>query len=277
MIKLKELEPILSRREIEVVWKRLKNGKLKQVESNYIRNAREKLRAAEFAAKIGLLGLLEYRRRKYERDGGLLREKIVGSLGVLKQESKAVVLYGSYIRNKHVNYRDIDVMIVLKKKFWMNSAEKNKLEKEIAEQSGICLDVQLVVYRDLVSVYPYSPLLQTELKEREVIYGKLKLEEKGVVDRYYLYRKLLEVESVLELGKEISSRYVYNALKTCLSIELFLRGEVGNELLVETMKENIGGVTVEKLKDGSASFIQVEIALKYLNYLYRKLERKLNE
>ena len=66
---IKQLEPILSEREIEVVMKRLNNQHITQTESNYLsRSIRPKLKSAEFAATTNLLSLLDYRRKRYERE-----------------------------------------------------------------------------------------------------------------------------------------------------------------------------------------------------------------
>ena len=76
-----KLEPILSNKEIEVVLKRLNNRHITQTESNYLsRSIRPKLKSAEFAANNGVLSLLGYRRKRYERENSILRNKIIESL-----------------------------------------------------------------------------------------------------------------------------------------------------------------------------------------------------
>ena len=272
-----KLEPILSNREIEVVLKRLDNEHITQTESNYLsRSIRPKLKSAEFAVSAELLSLLDYRRKRYEREDSLLKEKIIKAVKKgLADDIKAIILFGSYIRNSHTNYRDIDVMVVLNNKTWKNSAEKHRLEMAIESSIDVKTDINLIVYDELISLLPYSPLLQTELEDYNIVYGDIKLTKKIIIDKEYLYKRLLEVEYVLELGKNIKPKYIYNAIRDCLSIELFLKKMINNKLIMQTIKNNIGKSTVESLMDNKADLIQKDIALKYLKYLYTKLEAAL--
>ena len=123
-----KLEPILSNREIEVVLKRLDNEHITQTESNYLsRSIRPKLKSAEFAVSAELLSLLDYRRKRYEREDSLLKEKIIKAVKKgLADDIKAIILFGSYIRNSHTNYRDIDVMVVLNNKTWKNICNRKR-------------------------------------------------------------------------------------------------------------------------------------------------------
>src|SRR3989338_6238799 len=272
-----KLEPILSNREIEVVLKRLGNKHITQTESNYLsRSIRPKLKSAEFAVSAELLSLLDYRRKRYEREDSLLKEKIIKAVKKgLADDIKAIVLFGSYIRNSHTNYRDIDVMVVLNNKVWKNSAEKHRLEMAIENSIDVKTDINLVVYGELISLLPYSPLLQTELEDYNVVYGSIRLAKKIIISKTYLYRRLLEVEYVLELGKDIKSKYIYNAIRDCLSIELFLKRIVDNKLIMKITENNIGESTAQNLMGNKANPTQRDIALKYLKYLYTELEAAL--
>ncbi len=268
-----KLEPILSNREIEVVIKRLDNKHITQTESNYLsKSIRPKLKSAEFAASAELLSLLDYRRRRYEREDSLLKESIIKAVKKIVDGIKAIILFGSYVRNSHTNYRDIDVMVVLNNKAWKNSAEKHKLEMAIENSINVKTDINLIVYNELISLLPYSPLLQTELEDYKAIYGCISLAKKIIINKTYLYKRLLEVEYVLELGKNIKSKYVYNAIRDCLSIELFLKQIVDNKLIIKIIENNIGSSTAESLIENKANSIQKDIALKYLKYLYTRLE-----
>ncbi|MBI4148884.1 nucleotidyltransferase domain-containing protein [Candidatus Woesearchaeota archaeon] len=272
------LEPILSNKEIEVVLKRLQNKHITQTESNYLsRSVRPKLRSAEFAASSGLLSLLGYRRKKYERNDRLLREKVVKSVGANIKDVQAIILFGSYVRNGHTDYRDIDVMIVVRKKLWKGLAEKRRLEANIERGIDARTDINLVDYGELRNILPYSPLLQTELEDHKLIYGDIALKEKVIIDRAYLYRKLLETEYVLELGRKIRPRYVYNAMRNCLSIKLFLKGVIGNKQIIKTIEDNIGRSTAESLMEDKSDSLQRDIALKYLEYLYNGLMESLKD
>lgn len=267
-----KLEPILSNKEIEVVIKRLNNKHITQTESNYLsRSIRPKLRSAEFVASTELRSLLNYRRKKYEQSNQLLRKKILKATRNIINNTKAIIVFGSYIKNSHTNYRDIDVMIVLNKKLWKSLAEKHRLKVGIEKAVDIKIDIHLAVYNELMSLLPYSPLLQTELEDHKVIYGNIKLRKKIIINKDYLYRKLLEAEYAIELGMSIKSKYIYNAIRNCLAIELFLKKIVNNNLIMKTIENNIGKSTANSLMDDKANLIQREIALKYLQYLYDKL------
>jgi len=268
-----ELEAILSKKEIEVVIKRLNNKHITQTESNYLsRSIRPKLKSAEFAASIELFSLLDYRRKKHEREDKILREKMLHAVKDILNNIKAIILFGSYVRNSHANYKDIDAMIVLKKRLWKNSAEKHRLKKSIEKTIDLKTDISLMVYSELVKLLPYSPLLQTELENHKILYGNVRVAKKIIINKAYLYRKLLEAEQVLEMGKSIDSRYIYNAIRNCLSIELYLKMKVDNKLIIKTIEENIGKATAESLLDNKADTVQRDIAVIYLKYLFRKLK-----
>jgi predicted nucleotidyltransferase len=268
------LNPILSRREIEVVVKRLENRHITQTESNYLsRSVRPKLESAEFAASYGLLSLLGYRRKRYEREDRLLRKKILMAVKehINLGRIRAVVVFGSYIRNSHINYRDIDIMVVLNKKKWKNSAERNKLESLIENAADIELDVNLVFHKEFLKLLPYSPLLQTQLESSEVLYGSINTKKNIIINNEYLYKKLLETEYALELGKSVKPQYIYNSIRSCLSIGLFLKRIVDYRYIMNAINSNIGKSTAESLINNRATPVQREIALAYLKDLYKGL------
>lgn len=277
MINLNELKQILSDREIEVVRKRLQNKHITQTESNYLsRSVRPKLKAAQIATSLRLLSLLNYRRKKYERENKIIKNILLNNFNKnLKTNLKAIILYGSYVQNRHTNYRDIDVLIVLNKRMWKTSAEKYRLEKNIEKNIDLNIDTHLVLHKDLMRVFPYSPLLQTELEHYELIYGNFNLKKKIIVNKQYFYTKLIEVEPVIEIGRDIEPRYIYNALRTCISIKLFINKIVSNKLIIENIVDNLGSLTTKSLIENKANKMQREIALKYLAYLYKNLEQKL--
>ncbi len=270
---ISKLDPILSNGEIKVVLKRLNNEHITQTESNYLsRSVRPKLKAAEFASSNKLLSLLNYRRRKYEREDKTLNENVLNAVKGIIKDVKAIVIFGSYIMNNHANYRDIDVMIILKRKLWKNSAKRYKLKKDFESEIRIKTDITLVTYKDLKDNFPYSQLLQTELEFSKVIFGNLNLNKKRIINKTYLYQSLLEIENITELGKSIESEYIYNAIRTCLAIRLFLKNRVSNRLIIDKIENDIGKITAKSLKDNKANKIQREIALNYLKYLYNKIE-----
>ncbi len=273
---IRNLEPILSNKEIEVVLKRLNNKHITQTESNYLsRSIRPKLKSAEFAASTHLLSLLNYRRKRYEREDNLLRKKVTNAVQNIIHNVKAIIIFGSYVRNHHTNYRDIDIMMILNKKIWKNSAEKYRLETGIEKAIGLKTDINLVVHNELLSLFPYSPLLQSELEDHKVIYGNTRLKKSLIINKTYLYRRLLEAEQIIELGKSIKSKYIYNSIRNCLSIGLFLKKIVDNRLIIKMIENNIGKSTANSLLNNEANSVERDIALRYLKYLYSKLEEVL--
>ncbi len=275
MQKLKtELEPILSKKEIEVVIKRLNNKHLTQTESNYMsRSIRPKLKAARFAANSDILSLLDYRRKKYEREHNILNEEIICAVKKHAKRIRAIAIFGSYVRNHHTAYRDIDILVVLDKALWKKIWERDALKKKIEADCNMQVDVQLTEYSSLKRMFPYSPLLQTELENQDVIYGSLDLKKKIIPNKRHLYIDLLEIEIFLELAKSIEPKYIYNAIRMCLSIELFLQKQVNNAMIIETIEQNIGKTTADSLRNNTANKMQKEIAVRYLKHLYKMLEK----
>ncbi|MBI2136798.1 nucleotidyltransferase domain-containing protein [Candidatus Woesearchaeota archaeon] len=270
-----ELKPILSNKEIEVVVKRLSNKHLTQTESNYMsRSIKPKLKAAKIAANSGILPLLDYRRKKHERQENILKRKIIDAIrkDITLTDVKAIIIFGSYVRNCHAAYRDIDIMIVLNRRLWKTAWERNEIKKRIENECEIPIDVQLIDYNALKRAFSYSPLFQTELENHRTIYGSITLKKEIIIDNRHLYINLLDTEIIIELGKSIESKYIYNAIRMCLSIELFLKKEINNMLIIKTIEENIGKITAESLMNNTANKLQKEIGLKYLKYLYNKLE-----
>ncbi len=277
MLNLKSrLGPILSRREIEVVMKRLKNKHITQTESNYLsRSIRPKLKAAEFASSNKLLSLLDYRRKKYEREDTVLRKNILLALKDIIKDVQAVVVFGSYIMNQHTNYQDIDIMVVLRRKIWGSVVEKHKIEERISSLLRFRADIILNNYKDLKEVFPFSPLLQTQFEYSKVIYGKLNLPNKIIINKPYLYSKLSDVEFILECGKDLEGKYIYNGIRTCLSIKMFINRKISNGLIIKTIEKNMGKETTDNLRRNKANNLQRNISLRYLKYLYRGIEKEL--
>ena len=267
-----ELDPILSRREIEVVIKRLENKHITQTESNYLsRSVRPKLRSADYACKNQILDQLAYRRNKHERQRRIIGKRILFSLN--GKDVKAILLFGSYVRNRHTNYRDIDALIIFNKKYWSNLHEKNELKKQIEKDSGMNIEATLTTYQDLAKLWPYSPLLRTELEEYERVYGDINLDSDIIINTRYLYSRLLEVDTIIEMWSELDPRFIYNALRSCISIRLFLGRIINNRSIIKTIEDNIGKATANSLIENTASTTQKKMALLFLKYLYAELEK----
>lgn len=276
MIQKEQLREILSKRELDVVMARLSNKHLTQTESNYLsRSIRPKLAAAHYASQLNLLSLLNYRRKKYERENKVLKDTLLQALDSIIPNIQAIILFGGYVRNNHAHYGDIDVMVVVKKKIWKTTMDKHNLKKHIESAINAPLDIMLVEYNYLKKNYAYNPLLQHMLEHHQIIYGTIKLKDTLIINKWYLWRELLAVDTILEMNSSIEPKYIYNGLRTCLAIEQFLKKTINHRLLFQTMENNIGSATVLALKNNTATSVQRKIALSYLRYLYSTLEKAL--
>ena len=111
---------LITKREAEVINKKLQHKKLTQQDSNYLsRYVRPKLREMTEIDSRLLLNKLEYNQKipaieRYIKNLILKNIKYVSS----------IVIYGSAIYNNYKNYNDIDVLVAVKKKTWKKLGEK---------------------------------------------------------------------------------------------------------------------------------------------------------
>ena len=112
---------IFTKRELEVIHRKMSNTKLNQTDSNYLsRFIRPKLREIiTFDAKE-ILNKMEYN-QKIKSIENKIKKVILGSL----KEVDSIILYGSAIQNNYKDYNDIDIMIVTKSKIYKNGFKRH--------------------------------------------------------------------------------------------------------------------------------------------------------
>ena len=129
--------------------------------------------------------------------------------------------------------------------------------------------ISKIAWNDAINIYRKT---DREMQRLASLKDKLEdsdIKKKIIINKAHLYRRLLDLESVIELGKSIESKYIYNAIRNCLSIQLFLKKIVNNKLIIKTIENNIGKLTANNLLDNKATLVQRDIALRYLKYLFR--------
>lgn len=262
---------IFTKREIEVINKKMKNKKLNQTDSNYLsRFIRPKLREiASIDAKY-LLDKMEYNQKIMSIENKIKKRILESINGV-----EVIVLYGSAIQNNYKNYNDIDILIITKKKLYKALVQKHKKISEIKKQLdnySIIADIQIYDKETLKNNYRHSPTLIYQLKDHKVIYGKLKLPDKTELHNIDLQMKLdwSDIEGTEPAGIEI-----YRALRNVILIRLILNKIIDNRKLIESLNEELGRNLIERLKNNQESKIERKIALNYLKGLSEKTRKEI--
>ncbi|MBS3100026.1 nucleotidyltransferase domain-containing protein [Candidatus Pacearchaeota archaeon] len=264
MIKLN----ILTRKENEVLNKKLNNKKLTQVESNYLSRAiRPKLRNLEKLKDIDMGLILQ--RIEYNQKGLSVEHKIKKLISEMVKEIDSIIAYGSAIQTNYSSYNDIDVLVLTKKKLWSTLKEKYALIKTIkgkAQKCGINLDIQIMQKQEFYAEYPSSPTLIYQLKDSKIIYGEVKIPNKTSIHNIDLKMKLdwSEIEDIEPKGTDI-----YIALRNVILVRLLLNKIVDNQKLKESLNNEIGKNLINKLKNNKESKIERRIALNYLKELLK--------
>jgi len=264
---------LLTRREIEVIDKKLKNMKLTQQDSNYLsRFVRPKLKEISLVNAKTLLEKLEYNPKFLsieKRIRGILLKKI--------KDIASITIYGSAIYNSYKNYRDIDILVIVKKRFWQKTGEKYKKILEIKKQAKKHIpDLDLKIYDEKTFQDSYSSNISLiyQLKDRKTIYGNLKLPNKLEISKLDLRMKT--DYSILE-NDEYDGLEIYKALRNLILIILTLSKIIDNKKLIKYLNDEIGMNLVEKLKLNKESKIEKEIALLHLKKLLKSVLRQLEK
>jgi len=264
---------VLTKKEIEVIDKRLRGKKLSQQDSNYLsRFVRPKLKEiSEIDARL-LLDKLGYNQKARS-----IEKKIKKIILESIKEVEAIVLYGSAIQNNYKDYNDIDVLVVVKEKFWRKLYEKiDKIVeiKKIAKKSGIVLDLEIYDKKTFFEVVPYSLSLAYQLKDKKAIYGNLKTPK-----RLELYKISLEMKldySCLE-DKDSSGEEIYKAIRNLVLVKMALKKVVDNYKLKNCLIEEFGESLIERLKNNQASKEEKRFALRQLTSQVDSVIKKLRE
>jgi predicted nucleotidyltransferase len=255
---------ILTRKEIEVINKKLLGKKLSQQDSNYLsRYVRPKLREISSIDAKTLLGKLQYSQKSIS-----IENRIKTIILKCLENVSAVILYGSAIQNNYSDYNDIDILIVIKSKIFRNLGDKAKKTKELKKEldkSGINSDIEIYDKKTIKNACLHNPSLIYQLKDHKVIYGQLKLpDKKKEVYNIDLKMKLdwSDIEDIEPEGIDI-----YKALRNIILVRLILNKIVDNNKLKESLNDEIGKNLIEKLKNNKESKIEKRLALNYLKEL----------
>lgn len=260
---------IFTRKELEVMNKKISNKKLSQVDSNYLSKfIRPKLKEmASINAEL-ILDKIEYR-QKIKSIEERIRRVILEST----KDVKSIILYGSAIQTNYKEYNDIDILIVTERKIGGlgDKAKKIKELKKELDKSGINSDIEIYDKKTIENACLHNPSLIYQLKDHKSIYGRLKLpDKKKEVYNIDLHMKLdwSDIEDIEPEGVDI-----YKALRNIILVRLILNKIVDNRKLKESLNDEIGKNLIEKLKNNKESKIERKIALNYLKEM-SELTRK---
>ena len=254
---------IFTRREIEVIKKKMVNKKLTQQDSNCLSKfVRPKLKEIQSINAKLMLDKLEYSRKSYFIEKKL-KKIILNNIPNIV----AIILYGSAVQTNYQNYKDIDIIVIVRKRFWKKLGEKYKeivKIKNILLKEGIEGDIQIYDKKAFLSSYPHNISLIYQLKDRKVIYGKLMLPSKLEIYKQDIGMKI--DYSILEDEKSEGVE-IYKAIRNLMLIKLILNKIIDNQELVKSLNEELGKGLAERLKNNQELKEEKIIALSYLKRL----------
>ena len=259
---------IFTKKELEVIDKKMKNKKLTQVDSNYLTKfIRPKLKEmASINAKF-LLDKMEYN-QKIKSIETKIKKVVLESI----KNVQAIVIYGSAIQTNYKEYNDIDILIITKNKITPLKEKYRKILdiKKILGKYDIKADIEIYDKKTIEKNYAHSPSLIYQLKDYKIIYGKLRLNNK--IELYNIDLKMKLDWSNLEDNPE--GIEIYKALRNVILVRLLLKKIVDNTKLRESLNEEIGKNLIEKLKNNQAAKLDRKIALIYLKNLLKNTEKE---
>lgn len=262
---------IFTRKELDVIHKKMNNMRLNQTDSNYLtRFIRPKLREISAIDAKSLLNKMEYN-QKIKSIENKIRKIILKGLNNVE----AIILYGSAVQNNYQNYNDIDIIIVTKSKIYEHEIDKYKKIKElkdILKSNSIISDIELISKENLINSYKNSPTLIYQLKDYKIIYGKIKIPEKIELYNIDLHMKLdwSNIHNPRPTGQEI-----YSAIRNTILVRLLLNKIIDNRKLKESIYEELGRNLIERLKNNNESKLDKKIALSYLKNLIQETRKEI--
>jgi len=213
---------ILTNRELEVIKKKLQNQKLNQQDSNYLsRFVRPKLKEIE---SINAKELLE--RISYNQKAPSIENKIKQMILQNLKSIDSIIIYGSAVHSNYKSYKDIDILIITKKKLWKKSSEKHKIISSLTENAkflNLPLDIQIVDKVSFYQQYPHNPSLIYQLKDCRIIYGNIKIPKKIKLTRIDLRMKL-DWSDIVDEHSE--GNEIYHAIRNTILVRLLLKGVI---------------------------------------------------
>jgi len=258
-------QSILTKTEKKVIQKKLNNERLTKQDSYYLSvSIRPKLREISLINPKELLIKIEYNQKAIS-----IEKKIRDMILKKIKNIKAIILYGSAIQTNYLEYKDIDILIVLKNKIWKNQKEKYQLIKSLKNQE-LNLDIQITTEKELYSQYPHNPSLIYQLKDIKVIYGKINLPKK--IELYNIDLRMKLDWSDLQ---DNSPQEIYRSLRNAILVKLLLKKIIDNKILQMEIEKEIGEKTIDNLKNNQASVEEKKLAKLRLKNLIKKLENDL--
>lgn len=261
----------MTQREMQAINKKLSGAKINQQDSNYLSKfVRPKLKEIDSINAKSLLNKLAYNQKAISIEKRI--KKII--LKKLKNVD-SITLYGSAIQENYKNYNDVDVLVIVKRKFWKKLGEKYKTILKIKEQAkkySINLDLEIYDKKTFQESYSSNISLIYQLKNRKTIYGKLKLANKLTINKLDLRMK---VDYSILNDRNPDGQEIYKAIRNLILINLILKKIISNEKLNKSINEEIGKKLISKLKINEESLVQRKIALLYLKELLNLTLRKM--
>ena len=271
MVKRKKSK-ILTPKELKVIRKKLSRVKLTQQDSNYLSKfVRPKLKEIKTINAGHLLDMLDYNQKAISIER-VIKRIILESLNNVD----SINLYGSAIQNNYKDYNDVDVLVIVKKKYWRTLSEKYKKILDIksqAKEHSINLDIEVYDKKTFQKSYSSNISLIYQLKNRKTIYGKLRLKRKLEIPKLDLRIKV----DYSVLDKNPDTIEIYKAIRNLILVNLVLKKIIDNQELNHKMQEEIGKYLAERLRKGGVSKTEYKIALLHLNRLLELTLKKLKE
>ena len=262
---------LLTKKEMKVMNKRLKNMRLDQQDSNYLsRFVRPKLREISRINANMLLNKLEYN-QKAKSIENKIKKFILG----IAPNVDSITICGSVIQNNYKEYNDIDIIVATKKILTKDQKKKRELIekiKKMGDSEDLNLDIQIYPKDSILSQYPHNPSLIYQLKDSKTIYGKLEIPKKIDLSGLDLKMKL---DWSGGLGIHSESDEIYYAIRNALLILLLMNKKVDNYELRKNLTGILGTDLLTKLRSNKASKLEKKLALNYLNLLVNYLETEL--
>ena len=262
---------IFTKKELEVIDKKMKNKKLTQVDSNYLTKfIRPKLKEISSIDSKVLLDKMEYNQKIKSIEGKIKKIILENIKGI-----RAIVIYGSAIQTNYKEYNDIDILVVTKKKISPAREKYKKIIelKKILNKYQIKADIEVYDEKTMEKNYSHSPSLIYQLKDKKIIYGRLNLKKKPELYNIDLKMKL----DWSNLEDKPEGVEIYKALRNVILVRLLLNKIIDNRKLREYLNEEIGKNLLERLKNNQESIIERKIALSYLNTLLEQTEKEIGD
>lgn len=262
---------ILTIREMKIIKKKINSRSLTQNESNILsKNIRPKLKEIGKINSAELLNKLEYNQKAMP-----IKNKIKKIILEVVPQVDSIILCGSAVQNNYKDYNDIDIIVATKKQLTKSQKKKKEMIKNIenaGKEKNLNLDIQIYSKKSILNQYPKNPSLIYQLKDSQIIYGKLKIPNKISFSNLDLRMKLDWSEG-LNVNSEANE--IYYAIRNAMLVFLLMNKEVDNYKLKVNLANLIGDALIQKLKNNQASKSEKELALSCLNLIINHLETEL--